>query len=161
MLPVEPARVARVVPVAILLGVTVVCWLWIVPMARDMYGTMTGPSAWMMTTSWDRQHVALLFAMWTVMMIGMMLPSALPILMLYAGATRTRAGESTAGGAVYAMATGYVLVWTGFSAMATALQRLLATRLLLSPMMEASTPLLSGALLIVAGVYQLTPWKGA
>jgi predicted metal-binding membrane protein len=44
----------------------------------DMYGPMTGWSAWMMTRTWDFNHKALLFAMWAVMMIGMMLPSAAP-----------------------------------------------------------------------------------
>jgi predicted metal-binding membrane protein len=58
------------------------------------------------------------------------------------------------------MAAGYIVVWTAFSAIATALQRVLAARLLLSPMMEATSPFVSGALLIVAGAYQLTPLKG-
>ena len=86
------ARSHRTAPLVVLLGVTVLCWAWIVPMARDMYGTMSGPSAWMITASWDARHLALLFAMWTVMMTGMMLPSAYPLLMLYAGALRKRGG---------------------------------------------------------------------
>ena len=48
--------------------------MWIVVMARDMYGPMTGASAWMMTANWDVPHLVLLWAMWTVMMTGMMLP---------------------------------------------------------------------------------------
>ena len=48
-----------------------------------MYGGMTGASAWMMTPSWDGTHLALLFAMWTAMMTGMMLPSAAPTLLVY------------------------------------------------------------------------------
>ena len=64
------------------------CWLWIVPMARDMYGAMNGPSAWMMAATWDAQYVALLWAMWAVMMAGMMLPSASPLLLLYDGLLR-------------------------------------------------------------------------
>ena len=38
-----------------LLAAAVLCWAWIVPMARDMYGEMTGSSAWMMTRTWDRE----------------------------------------------------------------------------------------------------------
>ena len=53
--------------------VTLLCWLWLVPMARDMYGAMDGPSAWMMTSTWDTKHLLLLFTMWAVMMAGMML----------------------------------------------------------------------------------------
>ena len=155
------ARAERAIPIAVLAGVTVLCWTWIAPMARDMYGTMSGPSAWMMTTSWDARHVALLLAMWTVMMVGMMLPSASPILLLYAGAMRRRTDEPAPMISVYAMAAGYVAVWAAFSAIATLLQRLLAARLLLSPMMEATSPTVTGGLLVVAGAYQLTPWKGA
>ena len=60
-------------------------------MARDMYGPMTGASAWMMTLRWDVRHVLLLWAMWAVMMVGMMLPSAAPMLLLYGAAARRRA----------------------------------------------------------------------
>ena len=51
-------------------------------MARDMYGPMTGASAWMMTPHWDGPHLLLLWAMWAVMMIAMMLPSATPMILL-------------------------------------------------------------------------------
>ena len=64
------------------------CWAWIVPMARDMYGAMDGSSAWMMAGTWDFPHLVLLFAMWVAMMAGMMLPSAAPTLFLYAGVIR-------------------------------------------------------------------------
>ena len=39
--------------VGALIVVIALCWAWIVPMARDMYTTMTGSSAWMMTNRWD------------------------------------------------------------------------------------------------------------
>lgn len=137
------------------------CWAWIVPMARDMYGEMSGSSAWMMTDTWDLPHLALLFAMWTVMMTGMMLPSAAPTLLLYAGVVR-RSPEARHGPAhVYAFAGGYLLVWTGFSLAATALQRLFSHWLWLSPMMEAHSRAFGGALLVLAGLYQLTSFKRA
>src|SRR5512137_595553 len=135
------------------------CWAWIVPMARDMYGAMTGPSAWMMTDRWDFAHVALLLAMWVVMMAGMMLPSAAPTLLLYAGVIRKSADHQQARALVYAFAGGYLVVWTAFSAAATALQRVLANLLVLSPMMEARDTTFGSALLLVAGLYQLTPFK--
>src|SRR5262245_38246732 len=82
----------RIALVAVLTGVTLACWAWIVPMSRDMYGAMTGPSAWMMTDRWDAAHLLLLGAMWTVMMAGMMLPSATPLLLVYSGGARRRNG---------------------------------------------------------------------
>src|SRR5438874_5229566 len=68
----------RAVLAVMLAAVSLACWSWIVPMARDMYSSMSGPSAWMMTDVWDAPHLLLLGAMWFVMMAGMMLPSATP-----------------------------------------------------------------------------------
>ena len=62
---------------------------------------------------------------------------------------------------IYAMALGYVEVWSAFSVAATILQRVLARLLLLTPMMEPATPVAAAALLVLAGVYQLTPLKAA
>src|ERR1041384_6016443 len=76
--------------IVLLILLPLVCWSWIVVMARDMYGPMTGASAWMMTPRWDARHVLLLWTMWAVMMVGMMLPSAAPLLLLYGGAARRR-----------------------------------------------------------------------
>src|SRR5204863_741757 len=107
----------------------------------------------------DLPHLLLLGAMWIVMMAGMMLPSATPTLLVYAAASRRRAGSRDGRSHVYLMATGYLLVWVGFSACAVLLQRALSSLLLLSPMMKVTSPVLSGMLLIGAGMYQFTPFK--
>ncbi|HZR83704.1 MAG TPA: DUF2182 domain-containing protein [Candidatus Binatia bacterium] len=145
----------------LLILVPLVCWLWIVVMARDMYGQMTGASAWMMTAAWDAPHLFLLWAMWAVMMAGMMLPSAVPTLLLYGSVARRRRGGAGAAREIYAMALGYLVVWSAFSVAVTALQRLLARLLLVSPMMEITSPAAGAVTLLIAGVYQLTPWKQA
>jgi predicted metal-binding membrane protein len=145
---------------AALLGVSLLAWLWIAAMARDMYGPMTGASAWMMTRQWDVAHLLLLWAMWAVMMIAMMLPTAAPLVLLYGAAAR-RSAPDTASQQTYALATGYVFAWTVFSLAATVLQRVLASRLLVSPMMEATSGRVSAVLLLIAGAYQWTPLKRA
>ena len=150
----------RASTIALLVGVPLVSWLWIVVMARDMYGPMTGASAWMMTSNWDAAHWLLLWAMWAVMMTGMMLPSASPFILLYGVAAR-RSAEQTAASQIYALAAGYLVVWAAFSLGATALQRLLARLLVLSPMMEVTSARTGAALLFIAGAYQLTPIKQA
>ena len=114
-----------------------------------MYGPMTGASAWMMTPHWDLRHLVLLWVMWAVMMTGMMLPSATPMIVLVGG------------GRGYLVALGYVSVWTAFSFGATAVQWLLMRLMILTPMMVVSGPFASAALLTIAGVYQLTPLKHA
>jgi predicted metal-binding membrane protein len=153
-------RADRAPALLLLIVLPAVSWLWIIVMARDMYGPMTGASAWMMTLHWDLRHLLLLWAMWAVMMTGMMLPSASPLVLLYGAAAR-RSAAQTAGRHVYALAAGYLLVWTVFSLGATMLQRALAALLLVSPMMEATSSRMTATLLLMAGVYQLTPLKGA
>jgi predicted metal-binding membrane protein len=142
------------------LGLAVLlCWAWIVPMARDMYGPMTGPAAWMMTGHWGATHLLLLLAMWVVMMVGMMLPSAAPTLLLYAAVLRKSMPDANAPLLVYAFGAGYLLIWSLFSIAATVLQRVLSEMLVLSPMMELQNRTWAGALLALAGAYQLTPLK--
>ena len=132
-------RYDRILRVVLLILLPLVSWMWIVVMARDMYGPMTGASAWMMTARWDAPHLLLLWAMWAVMMTGMMLPSASPMLLLY-GAIARRSAQASAASQIYAFAAGYLLVWTVFSLGATALQRVLAALLLVSSMMEITSP---------------------
>jgi predicted metal-binding membrane protein len=137
------------------------CWAWIVVLARDMYGPMTGASAWMMTLRWDVHHALLLWLMWAVMMAGMMLPSASPMLLMFGLAARRRASGASAGGEIYALALGYLAVWTLFSAAVTTVQLILSMRLAISPMMTLTSRRAGAALLVVAGLYQITPVKHA
>jgi predicted metal-binding membrane protein len=150
----------RVPALVLLVLVPVVCWTWIAVMARDTYGPMTGASAWMMMANWDVPHVLLLWAMWTVMMTGMMLPSASPLVLMY-GAMARRSAQGPAGRHIYALAAGYLVVWTAFSLVATALQRGLVALLLVTPMMEVTSSRVGATLLLLAGMYQLTPAKYA
>ena len=150
----------RLIVLTGLAGACVLAWAWIVPMARDMYGPMSGPAAWMMTPVWDASHVVLLFAMWTVMMTGMMLPSAAPTVLLYAAIVR-QTQEAIASARAHTFAAGYLVVWTMFAAGAVVIQRVLTSQLLLSPMMELSSRRASAVVLALAGVYQLTPFKRA
>lgn len=143
---------------SVLVLVTLAGWTWIVLLARDMNGSMVGASAWMMTSRWDFAHLSLLWVMWTVMMTAMMLPSATPLVLLYAGALRARRQRSTSL-SVYALAGGYLAAWAVFSVGAVVLQRQLTSTLALTPMMEPGTPAVAAAFLAIAGVYQLTPLK--
>jgi predicted metal-binding membrane protein len=151
-------RHERRVLIAALIAVPVLCWAWIIPMARDMYGAMAGPSAWMMTGAWDARHTSLLAAMWIVMMVGMMLPSAAPMLLFYAGLMRSSPDGPRAALRVYPLAAGYLLVWIGFSLAATALQRALGSTVL-TPMMTLQSSIVAAALFVAAAIYQVTPVK--
>ena len=56
---------------------------------------------------------------------------------------------------------GYLLVWTGFSALATLAQWGLHSAALLSPMMVSTSSVMGGVLLLAAGIFQWTPLKNA
>jgi len=98
------------------------------------------------------------FAMWAVMMAGMMAPSAAPVFLLYAK-TRASRGEGMTSPSVLLFGLGYLAVWTGFSLCAALAQWALHQAALLSPAMQVASPRIAGAILIAAGAYQLTPWK--
>ena len=147
--------------IVLLILLPLACWAWIVVLARDMYGPMTGASAWMMTLQWDVRHALLLWLMWAVMMAGMMLPSATPMLLMFGLAARRRASGAAASREIYALVAGYLAVWALFSIAATAAQLILSARIAISPMMTLTSPGAGAALLVVAGIYQITPLKHA
>ena len=114
--------------------------------------------AGMTMRAWDAADWLGLFAMWAVMMVGMMLPSAAPVIMLVLGAYRLR-GDSNAHLAAVAFIGGYAIVWTTFSAFAALAQLELHRTALLSDDMRLHSVAVSGMLLVIAGVYQWLPVK--
>lgn len=147
--------------IAGLAGVVACAWAYLTPASLDMYGRMDGAAAWMMEATWDAYYLLLIFSMWAAMMVAMMLPSALPTILIFHEAVRNDSKVGSASRRMFAFAAGYILAWSGFSLGATLLQWGLAEAALLSPMMVSASPWLGGAILIVAGVYQWTPLKYA
>lgn len=141
-------------------GTTAVAWTYLVVMALRM-SDMHGMHTVVQIPVWDATDFALMFVMWAVMMVGMMVPTATPMTLIYAAVARkaSREGAPIASTAVFV--AGYVTVWTGFSAAATVAQWALDRAALLSLMMVANSPWLGAGILIAAGVYQLTPAKEA
>jgi predicted metal-binding membrane protein len=101
-----------------------------------------------------------LFAMWAVMMVAMMLPSAAPVILLVLGAYRRR-GNRRAWVSAVAFVAGYLIAWSAFSAAAAAAQVGLHRAALLDAAMVTRSVVLAGAMLLAAGVYQLLPIKTA
>lgn len=121
-------------------------------------------SGMLMAQSWSLAHAALIAAMWWVMMIAMMTPSAAPAVLLYGRVARHaqsgRLDDRAASEHTAIFFFGYVLVWLAFSVIATAAQRALEGSGLLSAISMWSTAAwLSGGVLILAGMYQWTPLK--
>ena len=150
---------------ACLVLLTALAWAYLVHLHRQMssavsYSEMMAEMGMATDRPWTGVDLFFAFIMWAVMMVGMMAPSAAPVLFLFASA-RARRGERGVRVAVLSFGFGYLMVWAGFSACATLGQWALHERAMLSPAMAASTPKVAGAILMAAGAYQLTPWKGA
>lgn len=107
-------------------------------------------------SDWSAANWLAVFIMWAVMMAAMMLPTAMPMVSVFGTLNRARGTGQTA-----AFIAGYLALWTAFGAAATAAQWVLQTRGLLSPMIVSMSPVLSAALLAIAGIFQFTPLKQA
>jgi predicted metal-binding membrane protein len=144
-----------------LLALTALAWLMLLQMARDMSapGGMADAAMAGMLMPWSLADALLMFAMWLVMMVGMMLPSALPMLLIYQQMLRKRMPTAQRHLALLLFCSAYGLVWAGFALGATALQWALEQLALLSPGMRSSSTALGAGLLLVAGVYQWLPSK--
>ncbi len=108
---------------------------------------------------WSPAEFAFMFGMWAVMMVGMMLPSVAPMLLIHARVARQSVAQGRPIAATGWFAAGYLLAWTAFSLFATAGQWVLERTLLVTPMMVNASDAFGGAVLIVAGLYQWTPFK--
>lgn len=113
----------------------------------------------MQPARWTPAYALLIFAMWWVMMVAMMLPGAAPTLLLYARINRKDKATEASRLSTALFAAGYLLVWGGFSASATALQWGLEAVRALSPMLLLTERWVGAAILIGAGLWQWTPFK--
>jgi len=143
--------------------VVALAWLYLwrdtANMGMDMdHGSMAMAA---MPRAVDAGSLALTFVMWTVMMAGMMLPSAAPAILLYGALVRKNGARGVVVPGVWIFAGAYLLVWTRFSAVATLLQTMLERASLLTPAMTLASTSLGALALIGAGIYQLTPLKRA
>ena len=118
-----------------------------------------------MASAWSIHYWLLMLAMWWVMMIAMMLPGAAPVVLLYARVYRQGQRRGQIDSPYVPTANflfGYLLVWLGFSVIATAVQFLLERSGMLDAMMMwSTTSALSALFLAFAGVYQFTALKMA
>src|SRR5437762_4887963 len=123
----------RVIVTATLIILTVLAWgyvLWLVADmdmgGMDMSGFRMIPAGIGLmkpaTAPWNAIEFAFVFAMWAVMMVGMMTPSALPMILLYARVGRQAASQGKPLAATGWFAAGYFLMWTAFALAATSAQ---------------------------------------
>ena len=164
-------RRERAIALVALLLIAAIAWSWVLREAARMaqfdMSAMAGmrmSHMQMMSPGfapWTATLAAYLFAMWFVMMVGMMIPSAAPMVLIYMGVARqalTR-GQRFASAGWFLL--GYLVAWAAFALVATLAQWLLESTALLTPAMQIRNPRAGAVVLIVAGLYQWLPWKDA
>ena len=118
-----------------------------------------------MLMSWRDTHTPayafMLFIMWWTMMLAMMLPSAAPAILTFGALSRRFSEKGVAAAPISVFTAGYLAIWAGFSAAATALQLLTQDLVPLTGMMAVTSSVVGGALLLAAGLYQFSPLKSA
>jgi len=145
-------------------GLALIAWSYTIYEARRMDATgvcecmrmkMSGPEL----SAWPTATVLPLFLMWAIMMIAMMLPSALPMILTFAGVSRKRQRRRDSYLSISIFVLGYVAIWSLFSSVAAFSQWWLHRHALLSETMVSTSAWLGGGLLLAAGVFQFTPIK--
>ena len=160
-------RVVIVLAVALL---TALAWGYLLWLSADMamggmdmgYFRMIPSGLGLMVpahTPWQAMEFAFVFAMWTVMMVGMMTPSAAPTIVMYARMGRQTETRDTPFAATVWFATGYFLVWVAFALLATLVQWALERTALLDSWMASTSNVLGAFVFVAAGSYQWTRLK--
>ncbi len=152
----------RIIVLSGLAVITALSWAYVASLASDMQNMDMGTEMAMpRMQSWGVVDFALTFVMWTVMMVAMMVPSAAPMILIFAAVNRRRRKQQVSYVPTSVFLLGYLVVWFAFSVLATVAQWEIHAISLLSPMMANTNPILGGVLLLVAGIYQWTPLKHA
>jgi predicted metal-binding membrane protein len=162
----------RAVVLTCLITLVMLAWGYVLWLAIDMeMGGMEMPEFRMIpagmglmmpvTAPWQKIEFAFVFVMWAVMMVGMMTPSAAPMILIYARVGRQVALGQPPFVASAWFAGGYLLAWVAFSLIATSAQWAIERAGLLSPTMASVSNAFGGLTLIAAGLYQWTPFKDA
>jgi predicted metal-binding membrane protein len=125
----------------------------------DISGMDLSAAVTPMLRAWTARDFTFIFLMWAIMMVGMMTPSATPMILIYARVARQAAEESRPIAATGWFVSGYLLSWTAFSLVAAIAQGVLERLAWLTPMMAAASNKVGGVVLIIAGIYQFTPLK--
>jgi len=140
-----------------LVVVTAFCWVYLVDMAIDMSSMASMDMGIMQIPNRTAEYFWMMFIMWSVMMVGMMLPSVAPMVLIYASAARKVKAQGAPIASTGIFTLGYLIIWIAFSLLATIAQWGLDEAALLSPMMVPKSPWMGAGLLIAAGIYQWLP----
>ena len=130
----------------------------------QMSDSMTGIAGVQMTETlrpWTTTEFFLVFAMWSVMMVGMMTPAVAPTILAYVRLARHPVARNQPLAPTGWFLGGYLLAWLCFALVASLFQAAFLQTGLIAPTLRSSSSLFGAAVFIAAGIYQLSPAKDA
>ena len=141
-------RIVTIASLALVVGLCVPAMQW------------SGDQVMMIDPGADRfLYAALVFVMWWTMMMAMMLPTAVPALLTDAAIARKWSPGEGPAALQISFALGYAAVWSGFALLATVVNVVAGQAVQMTPMMAITSKIIGVVLLLIAGLYQLTPAK--
>jgi predicted metal-binding membrane protein len=146
-----------------IVALVLLAWWWLFRTADVGMGAHAGASAMpdmgRGAPVWTWTYLSSAFAMWVLMMVAMMLPSAAPMILLFARLSG-KYGQGSA--RTVAFASCYLLIWILFSALASVSQAALVSMAFASDgALRLVDGKIAGLLMLMAGAYQLSPLKAA
>ena len=147
-----------------MIAIIFVSWLYLLNMVGQhsrMDMTMMSMPQTTLSLSHTLYNFLSLFLMWAVMMTAMMLPSILPATMVFAAFNCRKKMHAQPYIGTYVFVIGYLSAWLACSLLFALAQSGLSNIDMLDHTMKANNLLLSGSILLLAGIYQWTPLKEA
>src|SRR5579863_2692622 len=160
----------RIIVLVAITTITALAWAYLLWLAADMDMDGMGMAGYRMIPAgvglmapalapWRWFEFVLVLIMWIVMMVGMMMPSATPMILVYARVGRLSVAQGKPFASTGWFVAGYLLLWSGFALAASAAQWALERTNLLDSRMKGSSSILGGIILVAAGAYQWTSLK--
>jgi predicted metal-binding membrane protein len=147
----------RLIIIAGIAVVSLITWTYMAKMFATA-GSLTSVHA---AHAWAMNDLASYFMMWLVMMVAMMLPTAGPMILTFSFISRDRKQKEQPYVTTAIFVAGYFIVSVGYSLLVTLLQWWLHHSALLTPVGASNSNVLSGVLLVAAGIFQWSKIKQA
>jgi predicted metal-binding membrane protein len=147
--------------IAALIAVSVIAWVVTIQHSTGM----SSHSSMEMEMPMNMEHTSsileasLFLVMWTVMMIAMMFPAVVPMVVIFSTVQNKRKAGNKGFIPTWVFVAGYLVVWASFGVLAYLADLLIRHLGMSFPGLQSYTPLISGVVLVAAGIYQLTPLK--
>jgi predicted metal-binding membrane protein len=141
----------RTLILALLLMLAAVSWVILIWQSSTMNGMGMGLTMGM--------GAALFLAIWVVMMIAMMFPTAAPMILVFARVRRDRRSSERAFAPMWVFIGAYLLIWTLFGALAYLGANAFSGLAQQVPWIMMNAARIGGGILVLAGLYQLTSLK--